>query len=441
MRPAAPSVREVYGDLSAEFLDSVQGLATLKAFGQSRARGQMLASKARDVYRRTMRILLMNVGTTGATWFGITAGAAVALGFGAVRVADDSMSLATLLIVLMLGVEVFRPLRELTMLYHKGMLGMSAATAVFDLLDAEPQVEDPKEASERESLEPTLTFEDVTFAYPTGRADAISNLSFQLSAGETLGVVGRSGAGKSTLVWLALRFFDPQQGRILLGGQDIRTMPLSTLRKHVAVVAQDTYLFHGTVADNLRLGNPDATQEEMQEAARAANADQFITSLPNGYDTVIGERGIRLSGGQRQRIAIARALLKDAPILLLDEALSNVDTENESIIQQALNRLMQGRTTLVIAHRLSSVISADRILVLDEGRLAEEGVHRDLMRARGVYRSLMQAQMETEAVELAPLLATATADGPAETYHGEWTGKGRRSICRSLASSAQRRST
>ena len=423
--------REVYGDLSAEFLDSVQGLATLKAFGQSRARGQMLASKAREVYQRTMRILFMNVGTTGATWFGITAGAAVALGFGAVRVADDSMSLATLLVVLMLGVEVFRPLRELTMLYHKGMLGMSAATAVFDLLDAKPQVEDVEEKSEAAPvLQPTLKFEDVTFAYPTGRADAVSNLSFELKAGETLGVVGRSGAGKSTLVWLGLRFFDPQEGRILLGGQDIRTMPLSTLRKHVAVVAQDTYLFHGTVADNLRLGNPNATQEEMQEAARAANADQFITSLPNGYDTVIGERGIRLSGGQRQRIAIARALLKDAPILLLDEALSNVDTENESIIQQALNRLMAGRTTLVIAHRLSSVIAADRILVLEDGHLAEEGVHRQLMSRGGVYRSLMEAQMETESVELAPLLATMTdADAvppAADTYHGEWTGRGSR---------------
>ncbi len=418
--------REVYGDLSAEFLDSVQGLATLKSFGQSRARGQMLAEKARDVYRRTMRILLMNVGTTGATWFGITAGAAVALGFGAVRVADDSMSLATLLVVLMLGVEVFRPLRELTMLYHKGMLGMSAATAVFDLLDAKPQVEDVEAKSEDAPvLQPTLKFEDVTFAYPTGRANAVSNLNFELKAGETLGMVGRSGAGKSTLVWLALRFFDPTEGRILLGGQDIRTMPLATLRKHVAVVAQDTYLFHGTVADNLRLGNPDATPEEMQQAAKAANADQFITSLPNGYDTVIGERGIRLSGGQRQRIAIARALLKDAPILLLDEALSNVDTENESIIQQALNRLMVGRTTLVIAHRLSSVIAADRIMVLEDGHLAEQGVHRELMRQRGVYRSLMEAQMETEAVELAPLLATATEEAPAtETYHGEWTGRG-----------------
>ena len=172
--------REVYGDLSAEFLDSVQGLATLKAFGQSRARGEMLATKAREVYHRTMRILFMNVGTTGATWFGITAGAAVALGFGAVRVADGSMGLATLLVVLMLGVEVFRPLRELTMLYHKGMLGMSAATAVFDLMDAKPQVEDVEPESTTgpaPALQPTLKFEDVTFAYPTGRADALSNLS------------------------------------------------------------------------------------------------------------------------------------------------------------------------------------------------------------------------------------------------------------------------
>ena len=406
--------REVYGDLSAEFLDSVQGLATLKAFGQSQARGQLLATKAREVYHRTMRILLMNVGTTGVTWFGITAGAAVALGWGAIRVDNGTLGLSTLLVVLMLGVEVFRPLRELTMLYHKGMLGMSAATAVFDLMDSKPQVEDVEPASTTEAapdLRPTLVFEDVTFAYPAGRGDALTNLTFELRAGETLAVVGRSGAGKSTLVWLGLRFFDPSQGRILLGGQDIRTLPLSTLRSNVAVVAQDTYLFHGTVSQNLRLGNGTATLEEMQEAAKNANAHQFISALPNGYDTVIGERGIRLSGGQRQRIAIARALLKDAPILLLDEALSNVDTENESIIQEALNRLMKGRTTLVIAHRLSSVISADRILVLEEGQLVEEGAHSQLMKRDGVYNTLMVAQMETESVELSPMLATHAAPG------------------------------
>ena len=189
-----------------------------------------------------------------------------------------------------------------------------------------------------------MKFEDVTFAYPTGRADALEQPFLSSFAPvRPLGVVGRSGAGKSTLVWLALRFFDPTQGRILLGGRDIRTMPLSTLRKHVAVVAQDTYLFHGTVADNLRLGNPDATPGgDAGSRTGQPTPIEFIGGLPNGYNTVIGERGIRLSGGQRQRIAIARALLKDAPILLLDEALSNVDTENESIIQQAFEPADEG---------------------------------------------------------------------------------------------------
>ena len=394
--------REVYGDLSAEFLDSVQGLATLKAFGQSRARGDMLAEKARSVYRRTMGILAMNVGTTGVTWFGVTAGAAVALSWGAIRVDNGSLDLAPLLIIVMLGVEVFRPLRDLTQLYHKGMLGTSAAAAVYDLLDSKPLVEDATATADPEpDLEPTIEFQDLTFAYPGGRAPALRDLSFTLNAGETLGIVGQSGAGKSTLVWLALRFFDPTQGRILLGGRDLRSLPLSTIRRHIAVVTQDTYLFHGTVAENMRLGNPNASQQQLEEVAQAANAHDFISALPQGYDTVIGERGIRLSGGQRQRIAIARALLKDAPILLLDEALSNVDTENEATIQEALNRLMAGRTTLVIAHRLSSVINADRIVVLDEGRLVEEGAHSGLMAQGGVYGSLMAAQLETEPTDIA----------------------------------------
>ena len=405
--------RQAYGDLSAEFLDSVQGLSTLKAFGQSKAHGMVLADRARQVYRSTMGILAMNTATTGVTWFGITAGAAVALGWGAVRVNNGSLELAPLLVIVMLGVEVFRPLRELTMLYHKGMLGMSAATAIFDLLDSTPQVEDAETAADAPAgLEATIEFEKVTFAYPGGRAPALKDFSFKLHAGETLGVVGRSGAGKSTLVWLALRFFDPSQGRILLGGHNLRSLPLATVRKHMAVVTQDTYLFHGTVAQNLRLGNPNASPDELEQAAQIANAHEFITALPRGYDTVIGERGIRLSGGQRQRIAIARALLKDAPILLLDEALSSVDTENESTIQEALNRLMEGRTTLVIAHRLSSVINADRILVLDEGGLVEEGSHSRLMDLGGVYSGLMEAQMEAESVDLSPGL-TAEGHAPA----------------------------
>jgi ATP-binding cassette subfamily C protein CydCD len=213
-----------------------------------------------------------------------------------------------------------------------------------------------------------------------------------LNPGEKLGLVGPSGAGKSTMIWLLLRFFDPQQGRITLGGRDLRSLPLEVLRQHIAVVMQDTYLVHGTVTENLRFGKPDASQVEIEAAARAANAHEFIQALPMGYDTLVGERGLRLSGGQRQRIAIARALLKDAPILLLDEALSSVDTENEALIQEALDRLMEGRTTLIIAHRLSSVINADRIIVLENGAIVETGTHQDLVGQNGTYARLMADQ-------------------------------------------------
>jgi len=205
-------------------------------------------------------------------------------------------------------------------------------------------------------------------------------------------IVGRSGAGKSTVVALLLRFFDPDSGRIQVGGLDIRDVTLDSLREQVAVVSQDTYLFYGTIADNLRLARPDATQDELVEAARAANAHAFIASLLSGYETMVGERGLTLSGGQRQRIAIARALLKDAPVLVLDEATSAIDAENEQAITEALDRLTTGRTTLVIAHRLSTVCRADRIVVLSRGAVAEIGGHAELVDRRGDYARLIAAQ-------------------------------------------------
>ncbi len=196
---------------------------------------------------------------------------------------------------------------------------------------------------------------------------------------------------------LLLRFYDPSDGAIKIGGHDLRDLPFEDIRSQIAVVNQDTYLFHGTVEDNLRVGKPNATNAEIEAACRAANAHNFVEKLPNGYATVIGERGIRLSGGQRQRIAIARAVLRDAPILVLDEALSAVDAENEAIIQDALDRLMEGRTTLIFAHRLSSIIGCDRILVLDQGKVMETGTHSELMLQRGVYHRLMAAQAEENA--------------------------------------------
>ena len=236
----------------------------------------------------------------------------------------------------------------------------------------------------------------MAFAYPGSRRRAHDGLSFAVAAGERVAVVGPSGAGKSTIVNLLLRFFDPDAGTVRIGGRDIRTLAFDELRGRIAVVRQDAFLFHGTVEDNLRMGRPDATASELEAAARAANAHDFIARLPQGYATVVGERGVRLSAGQRQRVAIARALLRDAPILVLDEALSSVDAENEAVIQEALERLMVGRTTLIFAHRLSSVIDADRILVLDGGRIAESGSHAELIARDGPYRALMAPQLRDQ---------------------------------------------
>jgi len=361
-----------YASFAAEFLDSIQGLATLKAFGQGKARADKLEVEARDLFRRTMWVLGSNALARGITDTAIACGAAGALIYGAARVESGAMALTSLLIILMLGVEIFRPMRELRTVLHQGMVGLSAAQGIYKILDDHPAVADALPAPLDKALAPTIAFEDVRFAYPGTRRTVHDGLSFRAEAGERLGLVGPSGGGKSSIVRLLLRFYDPDHGRITLGGHDLRMLSFAQIRALISVVNQDTFLFHGTVEENIRLGRHDATQTELEDAARAANIHDFILSLPQGYATVIGEKGIKLSGGQRQRLAIARALLRDTPILVLDEALSAVDAENEAVIQEALDRLMQGRTTLILAHRLSSVIDCDRILVLHGGKVTEQ---------------------------------------------------------------------
>ncbi len=377
-----------------EFLDAVQGLPTLKAFGQSASYGRMLADKARALSDSTLWVLAASVMGRGFTDLGVALGAAAALALGAWRVQHGVMSIEALLIVLMAGTEIFRPLRDLRTVLHQGMVGQAAASGIAALLDAPVTAPGPPaHPVDAARLVPSIGFEQVGFAYPGGRGAAHRGLEFSIAPGERVGIVGPSGAGKSTIVRLLLRLHDPASGTVRIGGNNLRALDPDAVRRLIAVVAQDTYLFHGSVADNLRLGRPEATEAELVAAARAANAHEFIVALPDGYATVIGERGTRLSGGQRQRIAIARALLRDAPILVLDEALSSVDAENEAVIQQALDRLMRGRTTLILAHRLSSVIGADRILVLEDGHVGQSGTHAQLIAQDGPYRRLMGPQL------------------------------------------------
>lgn len=381
-------------DFGEEFLDAVQGLPTLKSYGQGKAWGQRLAARARALSDNTFWVLSVSLLTRGISDLGVALGAALALTLGAWRVASGDMSIEALLIVLMAGTEIFRPLRDLRAVLHRGMLGQSAAASIHALMDAQPLTPAPQARAAQSAparLAPTIAFDGVTFSYTPERR-AHQGLDLRIAAGERVGIVGPSGAGKSTIVRLLLRECVPQAGTVRVGGHDINTLDTQALLSHIALVSQDITLFHGTIDDNLRLGRPDATHEQVRAAARAANIDDFIMALPEGYATRIGERGLQLSGGQRQRVAIARALLRDAPILILDEALSSVDTENEALIQQALDRLMAGRTTLILAHRLASVIGADRILVLDQGRVAEAGPHADLMRQGGLYYRLMHEQ-------------------------------------------------
>ncbi|MEO9190163.1 MAG: ATP-binding cassette domain-containing protein, partial [Acetobacteraceae bacterium] len=389
-------------------------------FGQSGAFGRRLAAKARALSDGTFWVLSLSVLTRGVTDLGTALGAALALVLGVWRVRHGEMSLEALLIVLMAGTEIFRPLRDLRTVLHQGMVGQSAASGINALMEAPVTAPvAPPTPRPADALAPSVAFSAVTFAYPGARRPAHHAMSFVVAPGERVGVVGESGSGKSTIVRLLLRLHDPDAGAVCLGGCDLRTLDPDAVRRMIAVVGQDTTLFYGTVEENLRLGHPDASRPEIEAAARAANAHEFILALPEGYATMIGERGMRLSGGQRQRLAIARALLRDCPILVLDEALSSVDAENEADIQMALDRLMVGRTTLILAHRLSSVIGADRILVLADGAVSDSGTHADLIARDGPYARLMRPQLAERSADAAIAALPRRADAEDDAMAAE----------------------
>lgn len=396
MRWRMPEVSGVFaamGAFGAYLLDSLQGIVTLKAFGAAERRRAVLAERAADLRRESMATLGVALMRSGLTGFITLAGIAAVLCLDMWRVAAGELPLFALLLTLFLAREAFRPLDRLEKEFHTAWAASGALPPIRELLAMRPAVTEAV-APAVLPLRSDLAFEDVTFTYDGGEHPALSSVSFRVKEREFVALVGASGAGKSTIATLLLRFFDPDSGSILIGGKDIRQLSLKGLRSLVSVVSQDTVLFHGTIADNLRLAKPEATNEELSAAARAAHIAEFIEALPEGYDTEIGERGASLSGGQRQRLAIARALLKDTPILLLDEATSNIDPASERAIQAAIDEIAGQRTVIVIAHRLSTVARADRILVFEAGQIVEQGAPVDLQRDAGTYARLISAEGE-----------------------------------------------
>jgi ATP-binding cassette subfamily B protein len=338
-------------------------------------------------------------------------GMAICMAMSAVEVGRGTQTLGDFVFINAMLIQLSIPLNFIGMLYREIRQGIADIEAMFDLLDVPAEVLDRPDAAPLAVGKGAIRFEDVHFSYDPNRR-ILKGVSFEVPAGGTVAIVGPSGAGKSTISRLLFRFYDVQSGRITIDGQDIAGVTQESLRAAIGMVPQDTVLFNDTIAYNIRYGRPGATDEEVREAAKLAQIAGFIEALPDGYATMVGERGLKLSGGEKQRVAIARTILKAPPILMLDEATSALDTHTEREIQAALDLVSRGRTTLVIAHRLSTVISADEIIVLQDGRIAERGTHRALLAKGGLYRSMWDRQREaTEAEERLRIAREADAEG------------------------------
>ncbi|XVQ07499.1 ABC transporter ATP-binding protein/permease [Spirillospora sp. CA-255316] len=382
-----------YEDLAADYLESLQHMATLRATGAVQRRREALEDRSHRLHRAIVAKLRVSLVDTALTDLAIQAGTLGAVLLACASAATGHATGTASYLLLMLASECFRPLRDLSREWHAGYVGLSAADSIAELRTARPAVPDTGTLTPAWASAPGLTFDGIRFAYPGTDRPALDGVDIECPAGRTTALVGPSGAGKSTLLALLQRHHDPDAGAVLLDGVDIRDLPLAALRRTVAVVSQDTYLFAISIAENLRLADPDAPDDRLVAACRDAGVHDEITALPDGYATVLGERGATLSGGQRQRLALARALLCDAPVLVLDEATSAVDEHREHHITQALRRAAHGRTCLIIAHRLAAVRHADQIVVLDHGRVDAVGDHAALAGDGGVYAALATADL------------------------------------------------
>ncbi len=389
-------IQEKMADITSTVEESVSGIRVVQAFGMEEYERRRFSSHTAAYLRRFVRMEVLSALAAPLTEFlGVVAVVAILWYGGRHVLLFRTMSSDWFLVFLAASLSTMRPLKNISKANARLQTGLAAAGRVFDTLDTQPAIKSAPGAEPIRGFEEVIRYEGVTFRYETG-PDVLNGIDLSMRRGEVVAIVGPSGAGKSTLMDLLPRFYDPTAGRITIDGRDIKEIELDSLRGLMGIVTQETILFNDTLAANIAYGVEDAGHDDVVAAAAAANAQGFIESMSEAYDTVIGERGTRLSGGERQRIAIARAILKDPPILIFDEATSSLDTESERLVQGAIERLLKGRTVLIIAHRLSTVRNADRIIVVDGGSIVDSGSHAELMQRDGLYRRLYEMQFSDE---------------------------------------------
>jgi len=394
LRRLATSGQEKIGDMASTMQESLAGVRVVKAFGREEAAGLRFRESNKALLRAIMKgIQVSSLGSSHMEVIGVL-GIVLYIWYGGYLVIQGAMTTGAFFSFLTAVFMAYTPIRRLAGANNTIQQALSASERVFDVLDLENEQDRDRGRKELPTVTQTLEFRGVTFRYEGSELPALTGIDLSVSVGDVVALVGTSGSGKTTLVSLVPRFYEPTEGAILIDGQDIRDCTLRSLRQQIGIVSQDIVLFDESVAKNIAYGRMDATEDEVVQAAKAAYADEFIQRLPDGYQTVIGENGVKLSGGERQRVAIARAILRDPPILILDEATSSLDTESERIVQLALSNLLKNRTTLVIAHRLSTVQNADRIIVMDRGGIVEMGSHEELLRQGGLYKRLHAMQFQ-----------------------------------------------